>query len=115
MSTSAIGSTNPYSYLQWPQTSGTSSTDSTSSTDTSGAPSDPLLALFNSATGGSSTGDPLLDSLGDGSSQGPTSPFSPETMSALFSAQGQQSDPTTSGASGSSSGQSLFAQFEVRG
>ena len=114
MSTSAIGSSNPYRYLQYSQLSGTDSSDSTSSTDTSGAPSDPLLALFKSATGGSSTGDPLLDSIGDDSSQGPTSPFNPDTMSGAIFGPERQSDRHRP-ATGSSALQSLMSKFDANG
>ena len=85
MSVSSVGSSNPYSTLQWPQTGGTDSTDQ------SAASSDPLQALFQSISGGGSS-DPLLAAIGQDDSSASSSglQFSPDVMQALFSVQGDQ-------------------------
>jgi EF-hand domain pair len=106
MSVSNVGSSNPYSYLQWPLQS-----DGTGSPDTS-APSDPLQSLFNAFTGQGS-GDPLISALGSGGSDtsfsgGPQ--FSSDVMQALLSVQGDQSG-TTSAPQESP----LFAKFDADG
>lgn len=104
MSVSTVGSSNPYSYLQWPLQS-----DSTGSTDTS-APSDPLQSLFKAFTGQGS-GDPLISALGSGGSDASSSggpQFSPDVMQALLSVQGDQSG-TTSAPQASP----LFAKFDA--
>ena len=110
MSVSSVNSSNPYSYLQWPQT------DSSDSTDQSGAPTDPLQALFQSFSGGgSSSSDPLLAAIGqdDSSSSLPNFQFSPDMMQQLFSVQGDQSQASSS--SSQSGLQSLLGQFDANG
>ena len=103
MSVSSVGSSNPYSYLQWPLQS-----DSTDATDPS-APSDPLQSLYNAFTGQGS-GDPLISALGsdggDPSSSGGLQ-FSPDVMQALFSVQSDQSGASTPPES------PLFAKFDT--
>jgi hypothetical protein len=110
MSVSSVGSSNPYSYLQWPQTDGSDSTDQ------SGAPTDPLQALFQSFSGGGgSSSDPLLAAIGqdDSSSSLPNFQFSPDMMQQLFSVQGDQSQASSS--SSQSGLQSLLGQFDANG
>ena len=105
MSLSSINSTNPYSYLQWP-----SQSDSTDASNAS-APSDPLQALYQAFSGGNSS-DPLLAAIGSDEAQGGTfspPPFSPETMQALLTVQGDQ------GGSASANVQSLFGKFDANG
>jgi hypothetical protein len=107
MSISSVGSSNPYSYLQWPlQSDGSDPTDAS-------APSDPLQALFQAASGGGgNSGDPLVAATtqddGSGSSFG-FSPFSPDVMQSLLSVQGDQSNP------GGPNLQSLFGKFDANG
>jgi hypothetical protein len=107
MSVSSLGSSNPYSYLQWPPQS-----DSADPSDPT-APSDPLQSLNGAFTGGSgSAADPLLSALGsDDGSSAPLGvpPFSPDVMKALFSVQGDQS------ASGTPPESPLFAKFDANG
>jgi Ca2+-binding EF-hand superfamily protein len=105
MSVSSVGSSNPYSTLQWPQTGGTDSTDQSSS------PSDPLQALLQSTSGGGSS-DPLLSAIGQGDSSASSQglQFSPDVMQALLSVQGDQPP-----AGSSSSVQSLFNQIDANG
>ena len=89
MSVSSVSSYSAYQ-LQW------SSLSQTDSTDKSGAPSDPLQALFNAFTGGGQA-----DAMGapppppDGSSSGGCSQFSSDTMSTMISMLGG-SDSSTS-------------------
>jgi hypothetical protein len=107
MSISSINSSSSYSHLKWPQTDGLDGPDQ------SGPPSDPLLSLFQSFSGGSSSGDPLLAALsgGDNSSSQQSCQFSPDMMQALFSAQSGQSQPT----SGDSQLSSLIGKFDANG
>jgi hypothetical protein len=102
MSVSSVGSSNPYSTLQWPQTGGTDSTDQ------SAASSDPLQALLQSISGGSGSSDPLLAAVGQDDSSSPGLQFSPDVMQALFSVQGDQSP-----AGSSSPEQPLFSQIDA--
>ena len=105
MSPSSVGSSNPYSYLQWPR-----QPDSTDPTDAS-APSDPLQSLFQAFSGGNSN-DPLLAAAtSDGGSASPfnTPQFSPDVMKALLSVQGDQAS------SGPSKLESLFGKFDSNG
>jgi hypothetical protein len=90
MSVSSVGSSNAYSYLQWPFQADSGS----GSSDTS--PTDALQSLYQAITGGNSS-DPLIAALGqDTGSAGSGSPagsagmpqFSADTMSALLSMQG---------------------------
>lgn len=100
MSISGVSS-NSYQ-LQWPSLSGTDSTSQ------SGAPSDPLLALFGAFTGGGQT-----DAMGppppppDGSSSGAPQ-FSSDTMSAMISMLGGSN-------SGTSPLDSLVGKFDSDG
>jgi hypothetical protein len=105
MSVSSVGSSNPYSTLQWPQTGGTDGTAQSSSS------SDPLQALLQSISGGGSS-DPLLSAIGqdDSSASSTGLQFSPDVMQALFSVQGDQSS-----AGSSSPARSLFSQIDTNG
>lgn len=108
MSVSSVGSSNPYSYLQQlAQSDGAGNSDPTSSA----AASDPLQALFQSISGGSSS-DPLLSAIGQDDSSASSSglQFSPDVMQALFSVQGDQPP-----AGSSSPAQSLFSQVDTNG
>jgi hypothetical protein len=102
MSLSSVGSSNPYSYLQKLLQS-----DSTDASDAT-APSDPLQALFQAATGGTSS-DPLLAAIspGDGSAGSNAPQFSPDVMKALLSVQGAQG--------GASKLETLFGKFDADG
>ena len=105
MSLSSVGSSNPYSYLQWPL-----QPDNTDPTDAS-APSDPLQSLFQAFSGGNSS-DPLISTAtsDDGSASPSNTPqFSPEVMKALLSVQGGQAS------SGPSKLESLFGKFDANG
>ncbi len=103
MSVSSVASANPLAYLRRPQRSGIDNTDN------SGPPSDPLLSLFGAASGPGSS-DPSRASVSKrGSPAGPCSPFGPEAMSALISAQGEQSVP------GASRLNALVAKFDTDG
>lgn len=104
MSVSSVNSSNPYSSLQWPL-----QPDDTDPTD-GAQPSDPLQALFQSFSGGSSS-DPLLAAIGqdDSSAALPSFQFSPDVMQALLSVQGAPAS------SGTSSSQSLFGKFDANG
>jgi hypothetical protein len=103
MSISSVGSSNPYAYLQQLLQS-----DSSDASDAA-PPSDPLQALFQAATGGGNSSDPLLAALspGDGSAGSISPQFSPDVMQALFSVQGA--------ASGPSKLESLFGKFDTDG
>ena len=110
MSISSVGSSNPYSYLQWP-----SQPDTASGGDTS--PTDALQSLYQAFTGGSAS-DPLAG-LGSGDGSGGSGgagggscgapQFSAAVMSALMSVQGGQSNPAATDA------QSLIAKFDTDG
>jgi len=105
MSVSSLGSSNPYSHLQWPLQS-----DSADPNDPT-APSDPLQSLYGAFTG-SSSDDPLLSALGqdDGSSPSLGVPqFSPDVMQALLSVQGDQ------GSSNAPPKSPLFAKLDTNG
>lgn len=108
MSISSVGSSNSYSYLQWP-----SQSDGVSGGDTS--PTDALQSLYQAFTGGNPS-DPLTSGSGsDGSSGGAGSgscgapQFSAAVMSALMSVQGGQGNPAAADA------QSLIAKFDTDG
>jgi hypothetical protein len=105
MSVSSVGSTNPFSYLQKLLQPDDSDPGQAS------APSDPLQALFQAATGGGNPTDPLLAAAtpGDGSGSCGASQFSTDVMKALLSVQGDQ------GSSGASKLQSLFGKFDTNG
>jgi hypothetical protein len=110
MSVSSVGaSSNAYAYLQslLPQQGSTSS---------SADPLTELLAAFYPAGGGNPSGSASTSTTAaatTSSSSGPPCPtFSPDTLGALISLQGQQagaSDPLTAQT------QSLFAQFDANG
>jgi hypothetical protein len=105
MSLSSIGSSNPYSYLQ--QLLQPDSTDPSNET----APSDPLQALYQAASGGNSS-DPLISAAAseDGSAGSSGAPqFSPDVMKALLSVQGGQAG------TGASKLESLFGKFDANG
>jgi hypothetical protein len=102
MSASSVGP-NPYSYLQWPQTDGVDDTGQSSPA------SDPLQALYQAFSGGSS-GDPLTAPRpDDGSASAPGPQFSLDVMQALFSAQADGPQ------SGSGIPSSLFNKFDANG
>jgi Ca2+-binding EF-hand superfamily protein len=103
MSLSSVGSSNPYSYLQ-----NLLQADSSDASDAT-APSDPLQALFQAATGGGSSSDPLLAAIssGDGSAGSNAPQFSPDVMKALLSVQGAQG--------GASKLETLFGKFDANG
>jgi len=105
VSVSSVGSTNPFAYLQKPL----SASDPSEAGDTS-APSDPLQALYQTFSDGSSS-DPLLAAIGSDDAASGTNPppFSADMMQALFSVQGDQAS------SGMSGLQSLFGQFDADG
>ena len=107
MSLSSVGSSNPYSYLQR-----LLQPDDADPSDAA-APSDPLQALYQAATGGGGSSDPLITAATsdeDGSSGSCGAPqFSPDVMKALLSVQGDQAS------SGASKLQSLFGKFDTDG
>lgn len=78
MSVSTVGSSSPYQ-LQWPSQSGVDSTDK------SGAPSDPLLALFAAFKGGGQADAMEAPPPPPDGSSGNGPQFSSDTMSAMIS------------------------------
>ncbi len=109
MSLSSVSSSSPYSYLQrLLQSDGADPSDAS-------APSDPLQALFQAATGGGQAGDPLIaaatsdddPSSSSGSCGAPQ--YSPEVMKALLSVQGNQAG------AGASKLEQLFGKFDTDG
>src|SRR5882757_935310 len=107
VSISSVGSSNAYSYLQWP-----SQSDSVSGSDTS--PTDALQSLYQALKGGGSSDQ--LAGLGSGDGSGGSGggscgapQFSAAVMSALMSVQGGQSNPAAADA------QSLIAKFDTDG
>ena len=103
MSLSSVGSLNSYFYPQKLLPS-----DNSDGSDAT-APSDPLQALFQAATGGGNSGDPLVAPISpDDGSAGSNSPqFSPDVMKALLSLQGTQG--------GASKLETLFGKFDANG
>src|SRR5262249_54148763 len=102
----SVSSSSPYSYLQrllQPDGADPSSAS---------APSDPLQALYQAATGSSPSGDPLLSAMSSdddsaGSCGAPQ--FSPDVMKALLSVQSSQTD------AGSSKLEDLIGKFDSNG
>jgi hypothetical protein len=108
MSVSSVGSSSPYSYLQrLLQPDGADPSDAS-------APSDPLQALFQAATGGGQSSDPLIAAATSGDDTSSSSgscgapQFSPDVMKALLSIQSNQ-------AGGSSKLEQLFGKFDTDG
>ena len=108
MSVSSVSSSSPYSYLQrLLQPDGADPSDAS-------APSGPLQALFQAATGGGQSSDPLIAAATSGedtsSSAGSCGApqFSPDVMKALLSIQSNQ-------AGGSSKLEQLFGKFDTDG
>jgi hypothetical protein len=103
MSLASVSSSNPYSYLQ-----NFLQADSSDASDAA-APSDPLQALYQAATGGGSANDPLVAAVlsADGSSGSNSPQFSPDVMKALLSLQGSQN--------GASKLEQLFGKFDTDG
>ena len=109
MSVSSVSSSSPYSYLQrLLQPDGADPSDAS-------APSDPLQALFQAATGGGQSSDPLIAAAtsDDGSSSSSGScgapQFSPDVMKALLSVQGNQAG------AGASKLEELLGKFDADG
>lgn len=101
MSVSSVNSSNPYSYLQWPN-------QADSVDDASGPPSDPLQALYQAISGGNNSSDSLLAAASQDGSGGLGAPqFSPDVMKALLAIQGDQAN------SGNSRLQALFGKFDT--
>jgi Ca2+-binding EF-hand superfamily protein len=105
----SVSSSSPYSYIQrLLQSDGADPSDAS-------APSDPLQALFQAATGGGQSSDPLIaaatsdadSSSSSGSCGAPQ--FSPDVMKALLSVQGNQSG------AGASKLEELLGKFDADG
>jgi len=103
MSLASVSSSNPYSYLQK-----FLQADSSDASDAA-APSDPLQALFQAATGGGNSDDPLLAAISSADSSASSNPpqFSPDVMKALLSVQGSQNS--------ASKLEQLFGKFDTDG
>ena len=109
MSLSSVSSSSPYSYIQrLLQPDGADPSDAS-------VPSDPLQALFQAATGGGQSSDPLIAAATSGSDASSSSgscgapQFSPDVMKALLSVQGNQSG------AGASKLEQLLGKFYTNG
>jgi hypothetical protein len=106
MSVSSVGSSNPNAYLQR-----LLQPDDSDPADAA-APTDPLQALYQAATGGQQPSDPLIAAATSGDSLTASSgapQFSPDVMQALLSVQDNQAG------AGSSKLEQLLGKFDTNG